>query len=373
MKYLAFYDTDSNKFENRNYVLSASNKLSYIFEVLKKNGNDFEIVSASGTMNKKGVAAKKDNLENGIRFWLPASLGRPCGIVRVLDRAFIKAQLFFKLINMEKGETLIVYHSLFYMNLVRLIKKIRKVKLVLEVEEIYGDVMENERVSNKEYSFCNLADAYIFPTELLDEKINTTKKPSTIIYGTYKVEEKLADKFDDGKIHIVYAGTLDPRKGGAIAATAGEFLDGGYHIHILGFGNDENKKYLFSEIDRVSKFSECKVTYDGLLSGNDYIRFLQSCHIGLSTQNPNAKFNDTSFPSKILSYLANGLRVVSVNIPAIEASAIGNCIYYYDEQVPQKIAKVVKQVDFEEQYLSGNLVSKLDKQFVSEIKRLLGD
>ncbi len=373
MKYLTFYDADSNKAENRNFVLSASNKLNYMLNAMHKAGLDFDVVSASGALGNRPLFAKKTPLFEGVNLWLPASLGRLCKPVRVLDRLFIRIQIFFKLLGMKKGETLVVYHSLFYMNLVKVIKRLKKVKLVLELEEIYGDVMEEDCVSKNELDFCKLADAYIFPTELLNKKINIANKPSVIIHGTYKVEKKFADKFNDGKIHIVYAGTLDPRKGGASAtAAAGEFLNSRYHIHILGFGGGEEKKILFNEIERVSKRSDCKITYDGLLSGEEYLKFLQSCHIGLSTQNPNAKFNDTSFPSKILSYMANGLKVVSVRIPAIETSAIGTHISYYEEQTPRKIAEAIKNIkNFESE--SQNVISKLDETFMLDIVKLLGD
>lgn len=373
MKYLCFYDT-GNKQENRNFVLSASNKLSYIFETIYKNGIEFEVVSASGSLDKKKLPSKSIKLFDGVDLWLPASLGRICRIVRVLDRIFIRLQLFFKLLKMKKGETLIVYHSLFYMNLVRIIKKLKNIKLILEVEEIYGDVMENDRVSKKELDFCKLADAYIFPTELLDKRINVNNKTSVIIYGTYKVEENLTGKFDDRKVHIVYAGTFDPRKGGAGAAVAsGAFLDENYHIHILGFGNDEDKKNLLSEIERISKTSKCKITYDGLLSGDEYLEFLQSCHIGLSTQNPAAAFNDTSFPSKILSYMANGLNVLSIRIPVLEASLINDYMSYYDEQIPESIAEAIKSIILSDTTDFRKVVADLDKKFVFNIRKVLGE
>lgn len=371
MKYLAFYDTDNNA-EKRNYVLSAANKLSYMFETMHNAGLNFEVVSASGSLGKGLVSSKTKTLFEGVILWLPASLGSSCKPLRVLGRAFLKTQLFIKLLSMKKDETLVVYHSLYYMNLVKWIKRLKKIRLVLEVEEIYGDVMENDKVSNKEYNFCSLADSYIFPTVLLNEKINTENKPSIIIHGTYKVEKKFADKFNDGKIHVVYAGTFDPRKGGAIAAVgAAEFLDGNYHIHILGFGNDADKQNLLNEIDRVSKAAECKVSYDGLLSGEDYIRFLQSCDIGLSTQNPGGAYNDTSFPSKILSYMANGLDVVSIRIPAVETSAIGEYMYYYEEQTPEQIANAIKKINLCDGYVSREVISELDKSFTSDIGKII--
>ncbi len=62
----------------------------------------------------------------------------------------------------------------------------------------------------------------------------------------------------------------------------------------------------------IAAKTKCKITYDGAFYVKKYYEFLQKCHIGLSTQNPYEPFNNSSFPSKVLVYMANGLRVVSV-------------------------------------------------------------
>ena len=274
--------------------------------------------------------------------------------------------------NTNKDSIVMVYHSLGYMSLVKRLKKLKGFKLIIEAEEIYGDVIGDEKTSQKEYEFFKIADAFIFPTELLSEKVNTEKKPEVIIYGTYHIEKEMPKLFSDGKIHCAYAGTLDPRKGGAIAsAESALFLNENYHIHILGFGNEKEKAEMLNTIDSISKKSKAKITYDGLLSGEEYIKFIQSCDIGLSTQNPNGKYNDTSFPSKILSYMANGLRVVSVRIPVVEESGIGKCVYYYDEQTPENIAKAIKSIDFSEEYDSRKAIGMLDKDFICDLKKML--
>lgn len=245
--------------------------------------------------------------------------------------------------------------------------------MILEVEEIYSDVTGNERTRAKELAFFKLADAYIFPTELLDQSVNTEHKPSTIVYGTYKVEKDRKHKFheEDGKIHLVYAGTFDPRKGGVSAAAAGEYLDKKFHIHILGFGSEEEKKVIKKQIEEVNSKNGAIVTMDGLLSGEEYIKFLQSCDVGFSTQNPDADFNDTSFPSKVLSYLSNGLRVVSVRIKSLEESKVGDLLYFYDGNDPKKIAETIKSINFDEAYDSRELISELDNEFTDNLKKIL--
>ena len=370
--YMAYYNS-TNSSERRNAVLSSVNKMNYICEALENNGYNTEIVSASGTTEKKFCKSKKVKLTDKTTLKLFSSLPRLNRIVSVIDRVILKTKLFLYMIkNTNKDSIVMVYHSLGYMSLVKRLKKLKGFKLIIEAEEIYGDVIGDEKTSQKEYEFFKIADGFIFPTELLYEKVNTEKKPEVIIYGTYHIEKELPKLFSDGKIHCVYAGTLDPRKGGAIAsAESALFLNENYHIHILGFGNEKEKAEMLNTIDSISKKSKAKITYDGLLSGEEYIKFIQSCDIGLSTQNPNGKYNDTSFPSKILSYMANGLRVVSVRIPVVEESGIGKCVCYYDEQTPENIAKAIKSIDFSEEYDSRKTIGVLDKAFICDLKTML--
>jgi glycosyltransferase involved in cell wall biosynthesis len=192
------------------------------------------------------------------------------------------------------------------------------------------------------------------------------------VHGTYKAEQDRGERFEDDLIHVVYAGTFDPRKGGVAAAiAAAEFLPANYHVHILGFGSEPDTQTIKNAVTEVAEKSKAKITFEGLLSGEDYIRFLQKCHIGLSTQNPEADFNATSFPSKILSYMANGLNVVSVRIPAVETSAVADLINFYDEQTPEQIAATILQVNLNSNADSRLALSELNEKFEFQLKMLL--
>lgn len=376
--YLGYYDLPDGKTD---VVLAATNKMSYIINVLAESGYTVEVVSASASKRGERYTGGTRQVRENVSLTTFDSHTCKNGFARVVNRRIFLSRLKRYLKNqITAGDTVLIYHSLGYYKLYKWLVERLKANVILEVEEIYTDVGKTRFVtSEKEERSLSYANAYIFPTQLLDEKINKTHKPTVIIHGTYGVEADKKCKFDDEKIHVqnkriihcVYAGTFDPRKGGAAAAAAAAYLPDSYHIHILGFGSDEEVQKMKALITEISKSSKAKVTYDGLLSGEEYIRFIQSCDIGLSTQNPDAEFNSTSFPSKILSYMANGLRVVSIKIPAIEKSAVGNYMYYYNNQTPEEIAEAIKSVDLNDNYNGREIIAGLDKQFIESIKRIL--
>jgi len=373
MKYLAFYDTPENKAENRSYQLSAVNKINYICTVLNRLGHHVELISPSVTENRKGCKGKVVALSEGVSLKLFSCLGMGSLPKRICRRILSRIRLLLELLcHTRKGETILVYHSASFAGTVALARKLKGFYLVLEVEEIYADVTGNERDRAWEYRLFETADAFLFPTGLLNEKINTSSKPYALIHGTYQAEREREEKlFQDGKIHCVYAGTLDPRKGGVMAAAAAEFLPENYHIHILGFGTDEETKAMQQLTETLAGKFACGITYDGLLSGEDYIRFIQSCHIGLSPQDPDAAFNGTSFPSKVLSYMANGLQVVSIRIPAIADSAVGSYLTFYDRQTPEEIARAILSVDVSSGEDPRGIIGSLDQKFEKQMAELL--
>ena len=287
---------------------------------------------------------------------------------------FSLIQLFFYLlINTKRNETIILYHSVILSFPIRVAKYLKKFKLILEVEEIYqyAQILP-KHMKTSEYKIFYAADSYIFSTEMLNLKINHFKKPYVIIHGSYKIEKVRYSQKNDSKIHVVYAGTLDFKKGGAIVAVdVAKFLPENYHIHIIGFGSEDQLKSIKQAVKKTNEISTSTVSYDGLLRGEKYVEFLQKCHIGLSSQNPKAEYNDTSFPSKILSYMANGLRVVTVRIKAIELSSIGNAVNYYEEQNPEEIAEVIRNLSFNDSYDNKRIIKELDEKFCTNLLELL--
>lgn len=346
--------------------------MDYICSALHRCGKGIEIISASRTKNRNNYAGKYIAIQKGIMLRLFPTIGRGNKIKNAFSLYQMNWRLFHYLLFQTKaGEPILVYHSVGYALDIWLARKIRKFQLILEVEEIYQDVVPMSMLKKwEEKKVIQSADKYIFSTESLNCKLNQSNKPYVVVNGTYEVEKNYQEAFADGKVHCVYAGTFDSRKGSSAAVAAAEYLPENYHIHILGFGTQEQKEHLQEQIAKVQKRSKSTLSYDGLITGKEYIRFLQKCQIGLCTQTPDSKYVNTSFPSKILSYLSNGLRVLCAKIPVVENSSIGDLLFYYEKQEPQAIAQAILKIPLSSTYNSRARIQILDQDFMKKIANL---
>lgn len=367
IKYFSYYGC-RDAARRRDNSPAADSKTDYIIHVLNYCGYGVDNISlASSAIGNYLPGYTELKGDNAIRYF--SSLRRSNGPIRVLNRWYMTVQFFiWCLLNVKCREQIIVYHSLGYDALFLLLFKLKRVHIIGEIEEMYQDVCRQKKSQEKnECRFIEICSKYIFPTSLLDLKLNVLHKPFVVVHGVYTTENVVEKKFDDGNVHIVYGGTLDPNKGGAAAAAAAEFLPSNYHIHICGFGNSSQIEHIVSEINGRAAAT---VTFEGEIKGDAYKHFIQKCDVGLSTQDPKAAFNTTSFPSKILVYLSNGLKVVSIRIPAIEQSGVADCLFFYNEQTPQKIAEAI-EIAVRVEQKEGNILKNLDETFKKELAELL--
>ena len=108
-------------------------------------------------------------------------------------------------------------------------------------------------------------------------------------------------------------------------------------------------------------------------TGDDFRMFIQKCDIGLSSQNPDGQYNDTSFPSKVLMYLSNGLKVVSIDIPVLRNSNVTECIFYAKSANGEDIAKEIVNATYKSSLMSSkSLLNRLDSDFLGQINKIIG-
>ena len=372
--YVGYYDTKESQ-QNREYYLAATNLMDYLADSVDREKYSVEFVSMSGTLGKKPVFGGRVKLGEGKTLKKFFSLGKGNSFFARLDVHFLRLQMFmYLLLSVRKEDVVLVYHSLNYVKMLRDLKKVKKYKLILQMCEIYQDVTSDlpEKLKAHEFDLVDVAQGYVCSNKHLNERCNKSNRPSALLYGIYQAYDGERPSFGDGKIHVVYAGTLDPRKGGAAAAAAAGLLDERYHVHLLGFGSDAQIEEIKALISKANTESAATATYDGLLKGEEFDDFLRKCHIGLATQIPDASFAQTSFPSKVLTYLSNGLSVVSSSFEAIRQSPVAGCVSFYDEQKPERIAECIMSVNVENANATETIRS-LDECFRRDLSILFNE
>lgn len=366
--YLGYYDTDDNAAQRRNIVRSATTKMNYIAGKLEELGWHVDIVSMSGTRAGHSVPGKVVDLSPTRRLTLFPSLGYGSPIKRRLARFAMEWHMRRYLEGLRPSDVVLAYHSLGYADLLVRAKRRLGIKLVLEVEEFYSDVTGSRKDADRETEVFEAADAYVCSTELLRDRL-PAGRPKAVCSGIYESIPARGAKRGDGKTHVVYAGTLDPRKGGAAAAAAGALLDESFCMHILGFGGPEEISAIEKAVAEARGCSRgCEVTYDGYLSGEEFDAFLQGCDIGLSPQDPHADFNTTSFPSKVFMYLSRGLKVVSVDLPVFRSEALRDAMWLSEGNGPEALAQTVVTASKSAGVPADDLLRKLDEGFVLELQ-----
>lgn len=362
IKCLIHYDTPESK-ERRNYSPAAAAKAEYLFSCFHRLGYRAEVLSASQTEETPGKGSVRE-LEQGILLETLPSSGRGNGLHNALSTLFFRLTLYLRLLRfLQEGDTLWVYHSLPLMGPLRVLKRLRKFTLILEMEELYGDVLGSKGIRNREIRFARLADGFLFPTEELNSRVNAGNKPYVVCHGPYRVNAAAPVSKEKG-VHVVYAGSAAPEKGAFLAMDAAEYLPEGYHVHILTADTPAIRNHL------ARKHCKCTLGFHGILQGKAFMDLLGICRVGLCTQNPAAAFNDTSFPSKILTYLGSGLQVVCARIPAVEHSGVGAHLRYYEEPTPHAVAEAIV-LAAEKQEEGRPLLQTLDEAFLKAMEELL--
>lgn len=376
MQYISFYDHESNECENRAFSPAGRDITTYISSALSRLGYSVEIVSPILTKNEKGLyRGKQYDIDDRVSVVLPFSFGVKTLLGKCLKRIWQLIVIYFFVFHkVKRNSVIIVYHSVSLSKIVACLKKIKHCKIILQVEEIYGDVSNDKKMRCREMRAFKAADAFLFPTEALSKEVNLSQKPYVIVHGNYSVQPLIKEKFNDRKIHCVYAGTFDMVKGGVFnAIAAAEYLDENYVIHILGFGSEieieQVKKAIISARDKTT----CDIRYEGLKTGDDFRMFIQKCDIGLSSQNPDGQYNATSFPSKVLMYLSNGLSVVSIDIPVLRDSKVTKCIFYAKSKEGKDIAEAISNAASNKENVSSEILLKhLDEEFLNQMKWIVG-
>ena len=366
IKYIGFYNHHDSPTKRISH-LSSVNKMNYVVECLNESGYQVEIISPSWIThdnNKFFVSSETKKIHQNKFRYAPSVKGK-FGFQYL--SIFISAMwLFFYLIfNTKKDEKIIVYHSLWLSAPVYYAQKIKRFQIVLEIEEIYGDIWNFKKILVRyEKRIIAISAAYLLASDLLKEKLDS-RKNSILLYGAYAIKNQLELPINTAKtsVDVVYAGGIEKVRAGAfISVDIIERLPENYFLHILGFGSDEDVNELKAKIE--NSIAKERIKFHGSLKGEAFTDFLSKCDVGLNPQIV-GKYMDSAFPSKILTYLNAGLNVISSKVESIYRSEISKNIFFYDELDDVK--------NFEVKAIDRDLIKNLHHSFKQNLKAILND
>lgn len=380
IKFVVFYDLDEYASENRNNPLSSRNVVDYITECLAELGNQIEIISPAET-KKHGqyYRARSTKTVSDVKVTLGPTKCSANKYLNLLYKLFTRIWFIcYMLTHTKKEDVLFLWHQIPLIKSMTIFLKLCPWKntRVWCVGELYQKVLLNklsDKRKREEISFIESGDKYILSTSGIGKYVNIDEKESIILPGSLRVAaDSKSEKFDDGKIHIVYSGVLNEHKGVNQVMELPKYLTAEYHIHLMGWSAEEcfieQMKKKVKEINRLNK---AQISYDGILLGREYDAFLKKCHIGLCLQNTDNEYNDCSFPSKILAYFGAGLRVICSDVSAVKESEIAHLIYFCGTNDPKRVADTVKMIPKEKSSDEVDALKRLSTKFKKELEELL--
>ncbi len=375
--YIGYYDVLRDSKQVRGYSLAGAKKMDYICSVLNDIGYDVEILSLATKKNERGCGFSKSehlDLKDGVSLILPPSLKHYTPIGRKIKIWMVKLwAIIYLLRHCKAGDKLLIYHSIGHSLLIKLAKQILNLDIIMEVEEVYSMVWKLSLYNKwKEKSLLKLAtDRSLVVSETLANILNI--KDPIVSYGNYNpYKGEIPQKGVSGTIKLLYSGSIDKaRFGGHLSVMAMRYLPNKYILNISGPISAQDKEEFLCLIEDTNKeLGRNAINYLGILSATDYNNILLNSDIALNPQKEGG-FGSFIFPSKILTYLAYNLPVVTTKGKSIIKSSLREILYFCDGYNPEDIAKAILKVDFGKRSDSREKLEELSLVFRDKLKERL--
>lgn len=372
--YVCFYSDPETESAIVTYP-SVISKIDYIVEKIKKSKAEVILLSIAPSCKGLFTGYSKiiDELETHVYLrsrkssqWLQKRINFVVHNARIL---------LYLLKNIRKNDRILVYHSLYNRFWLRVLYKLVPDKIILQIEDVFSELTPvTAKWKSSEWKLLHQMKKCICVNDIIYRELSDVPQ-KVISYGSYATLPQY-DVVQYEAIRLVYAGVIEQERNAAfLAVKAMQFLNLNYELHILGFGNDEDIEALQNLITQVNnQKKKISAIYHGRMAGETYWQFLQSCDIALSTHayTPQTQSSaDYTFPSKVLTYLANGLRVVAQRLEVLECSSIADQLCFYENPNPQEIAEAVSFIDLKKSFDSRTVIANLDQHFEYELSRIL--
>lgn len=373
--YLGWYKSNYIDDYKQNANNAGSFKMGYVIRKIKQLGKQITVVSCCVSDKKGYVPLREVKVdENHTEHYLPSL--KLNGFFRKFTALFRKHAIKkYLLKNVNKDDTLIVYHALGLDKILKKAKAKKKFKLILEVEEIYhvDATLKNQiKAKKQEQNVISIADAYIVVNDLIYDKYIANGKPHTVLYGVYDGADSDSQiEMEKGFKHVLFSGSIDKVRGAFLALDCAEYLSNDYILNISGGGSAAMVNELKEKIEQHNRTKEgAKIVYHGCLPEKELDALVNSCHIGLNLQDVFNPFEAVSFPSKITFYTLHGLNVVSTKMSSVIASKFSKLVNFAEYDA-KEIAKTIKEIKIENRSKFLEEIKGLDKKALTDLAKLI--
>ena len=375
--YVGYYDILRDGKQIRNYSLAAAKKMGFVFDSIAELGYHVDIISPSFIKTRDSIKTNqtREELKPNIDLVLTPSWGAKNKLSRIARVLRSEIWLFTYLLkNAGKNEPILVYHNYALSLPVLVAQKIKKYHLILEIEEQYSMVWQLTPYQKWKEDLLlekGKKDTLVV-SELLADKLGIENP--IVSYGSYSAYKGIIPErsYDNGKIVLIYTGSIDKVKGSAFTAIeAMKYLPENYELKISGPISEKDRKDFNDAVTKINSESNRKaVEYMGLLDEHEYEQLLLSANIALNPQKEGG-FGQYLFPSKILTYMSYGLPVVSTKGESITRSEVADLITFADDYSGESVAKAIRNVEIKEPSVYIKKLDWLKKQFSEKIEKIL--
>lgn len=206
-------------------------------------------------------------------------------------------------------------------------------------------------------------------SELLAQKLGIENP--LVSYGNYTpYEGDFLAKPDSGRIQLIYSGSIDKVKNSAyMAVDVMPLLPDNYELKLSGPiapGEEEIFRRALEDANQRCGRTACE--YMGLLDEAQYSNLLLNSHIALNLQQEGT-FGEYLFPSKILTYLAYNLPVVTTPGGSIVQSTVAKMLHFSRDFSLPEISNAIQGVDLRRNISYPEQLKKMEEDFTLALRQ----
>lgn len=279
--------------------------------------------------------------------------------------------LVFLIFKVGPNDKCVIYHDNAFSYIYNLYRKFIRCKMIGLVGELYSAVYDKgEKAIRDERNRLSCFDSYIFANHIMPTLLKYNK-PYCVCYGNYKID--CEPKSQSNIINVLYAGKISSKdiNDAFVALNASKELPKGYFLHIAGYGDPSDIEMLKSQIEKINKKRHI-VKYEGNLSGQEYKKLLNNCHIGLCTRALRNELSNYCFPSKIMVYLTNNIVPVCPDIDTIRTCPFNEKLILCNELSPRSIKNAIINASSSiRDYSNESILLNMDNEFFTNLKKII--